>query len=278
MLSRLKDIYQDKLQEEVTQITDNYYYFYKDKTTCDIFAISKTISQNEYHLLKELYIEKRIYTYNNNLQKIYEYLLENKEYPFKIKKIRMIIFQLNKEDISIVQKMLSDLYQRCYFLELYNLNICFLEENQTKIKDLFEALSADLGYDIILHEGLILNSKYSGKEILEYIKVYHDNEIIHKKVYTDLADVILSLGMGDYEYLKRSLKKNLLLPLFQDATTREIISVMFKNDLNVSQTSKLLYMNRNSLINRLDNILKETGLNLQKFTHACAIYQMINLN
>ena len=39
MLSRLKDIYQDKLQEEVTQITDNYYYFYKDKTTCDIFAI-----------------------------------------------------------------------------------------------------------------------------------------------------------------------------------------------------------------------------------------------
>lgn len=55
----------------------------------------------------------------------------------------------------------------------------------------------------------------------------------------------------------------MLIPLFQDATTREIISVMFKNDLNVSQTSKLLYMNRNSLINKLDSIFKETGLNLQ---------------
>lgn len=41
MLSRLKDIYQDKLQEEVTQITDDYYYFYKDKTNCDIFAFLK---------------------------------------------------------------------------------------------------------------------------------------------------------------------------------------------------------------------------------------------
>lgn len=78
MLSRLKDIYQDKLQEEVTQITDDYYYFYKDKTNCDIFAISKTISQNEYYLLKELYNEKKMYTYDYDLQKIYEYLLENK--------------------------------------------------------------------------------------------------------------------------------------------------------------------------------------------------------
>ena len=115
------------------------------------------------------------------------------------------------------------------------------------------------------------------REILEYIKAYHDNESIYKKAYTDLADIILSLGRSEYVNLKKALKNNLLIPLFQDATTREIISVMFKNDLNVSQTSKLLYMNRNSLINKLDSIFKETGLNLQKFTHACAIYQMIYL-
>lgn len=277
MLSRLKDIYQDKLQEEVTQITDDYYYFYKDKTNCDIFAISKTISQNEYYLLKELYNEKKMYTYDYDLQKIYEYLLENKEYPFKVKKIRMIVFHLNKEDMDIAQKLLFDIYQNCYFLELYHLNICFFEENQTKIKDLFETLSVDLGYDIILHDGLIFNHRYRGEEILEYIKAYHDNESIYKKAYTDLADIILSLGRSEYVNLKKALKNNLLIPLFQDATTREIISVMFKNDLNVSQTSKLLYMNRNSLINKLDSIFKETGLNLQKFTHACAIYQMIYL-
>lgn len=163
------------------------------------------------------------------------------------------------------------------FFRALHLNICFFEENQTKIKDLFETLSVDLGYDIILHEGLIFNHRYRGEEILEYIKAYHDNESIYKKAYTDLADIILSLGRSEYVNLKKALKNNLLIPLFQDATTREIISVMFKNDLNVSQTSKLLYMNRNSLINKLDSIFKETGLNLQKFTHACAIYQMIYL-
>lgn len=28
-----------------------------------------------------------MYTYDYDLQKIYEYLLENKEYPFKVKKL-----------------------------------------------------------------------------------------------------------------------------------------------------------------------------------------------
>ena len=74
-----------------------------------------------------------------------------------------------------------------------------------------------------------------------------------------------------------SIKNNLFMPLLNDVVIRDIIQAMLKNDLNVSQTAKLLYMNRNSLINKLDYIYKETGLNLQKYTHACVIYVMINL-
>ena len=54
-----------------------------------------------------------------------------------------------------------------------------------------------------------------------------------------------------------------------------MILTYFKNDLNVSKTSKDLYVNRNSLLNKFEQIYKETGFNLQKFTHACAIYLLI---
>ena len=53
------------------------------------------------------------------------------------------------------------------------------------------------------------------------------------------------------------------------------MNAYFKNDLNVSKTSKDLYVNRNSLLNKFEQIYKETGFNLQKFTHACAIYLLI---
>ena len=237
---------------------------------------TKTISSNEYQLLKEFFIEKQIYDYQAPYQAIYEYLLENKAYPFHHTRMRMVIFSLNRADVDIVKKMLNEVYAKCYVVEIYNLYICFYEENPTQIQDLFVSLSIDLGYDIILHEGFIVNEAYLGRQVLEYIKIYHDYININKKSYTDLADMILNLGsMGDTS-LKLTLKKNVILPLLEDVTLKDIISVMLKNDLNVSKTAKLLYMNRNSLINRLDYIYKETNLNLQKFTHACAIYVLVN--
>ena len=53
------------------------------------------------------------------------------------------------------------------------------------------------------------------------------------------------------------------------------MNAYFKNDLNVSKTAKDLYINRNSLLNKFEIIYKETGFNLQKFNHACAIYLLI---
>ena len=98
MMSRLKDIYQEKFKEEVKEITKEYYYFYKNQTSDELFAITKTISSNEYQLLKEFFIEKQIYDYQAPYQAIYEYLLENKAYPFHHTRMRMVIFSLNRAD------------------------------------------------------------------------------------------------------------------------------------------------------------------------------------
>lgn len=277
MISNLKKIYQDKLIEDVTTYSNDYYYFYKNNSHKKIFGVNKNITPNEYKLLQEMYIEKKIYTLDKNLQKVYEYLLENNTYPFKHKKMKMIMYIVKESDEEVINEFLTNVFKNSYIIKLYNLNICFVEEVQGPTKDIFDALSSDLGYDVILHEGLMINENYNGLDILTYIKTYHDIEKINTKLYTDLADFILFQDYNVNKELILSIKNNLFMPLFNDVVIRDIIQAMLKNDLNVSQTAKLLYMNRNSLINKLDYIYKETGLNLQKYTHACVIYVMINL-
>ncbi len=277
MVSNLKKIYQDKLIEDVTTYSNDYYYFYKSNNSKKLFGVLKNISSNEYELLKEMYVEKKIYTLDKNIQKVYEYLLEDGSYPFKNKKMKMIIYTLKDIDEEVVSGVLNDIYSSSMIIKLYNLNICFFEEGSSKVFDLFETLSIDLGYDIILHEGLIIHSGYKGSDILSYIKFYHDSIKVNSKVHSDLADMLLFQDYQHYQDLMVSIKVNLFEPLFQDIVIRDIIQVMLKNDLNVSQSAKLLYMNRNSLINKLDAIYKETGLNLQKFTHACVLYFILNI-
>jgi DNA-binding PucR family transcriptional regulator len=67
----------------------------------------------------------------------------------------------------------------------------------------------------------------------------------------------------------------IITPILKDSIIKDIILTYFKNDLNVSKTAKDLYINRNSLLNKFEYIYKETGFNLQKFNHACAIYLLI---
>ena len=191
--------------------------------------------------------------------------------------MKMIMYIVKESDEEVINEFITNVYKNSSIVKLYNLNICFVEDVQGSIKDIFDALSSDLGYDVILHEGLIINENYNGSDILTYIKTYHDTEKINTKLYTDLADFILFQDHNVNKELILSIKNNLFVPLFSDVVLRDIIQAMLKNDLNVSQTAKLLYMNRNSLINKLDYIYKETGLNLQKYTHACVIYVMINL-
>lgn len=269
---KLKELYQNKLIEDVSEYSDNYYYFYKTPALKEVFGVSKNISLNEYKLLKEMYIEKKIYTLDKNLQKVYEYVLDNGKYPFKNKKIKMIIYSLKEDDENIVFDLFSSIYKSYSFIKLYNLSICFFEENDTKASTLLETLSSDLGYDIIVHDGIYLNAKVKGSTIVEYVDAYRTTEKINHKIYSDFAEMLLVIDVEKHLNLLKELKINVFDEYFMNQNVREIIEVMFKNDLNVSLSAKLLYMNRNSLINKIDTIYKDTGLNLQKFKHACFVY------
>ena len=71
--------------------------------------------------------------------------------------------------------------------------------------------------------------------------------------------------------LLTEMKKYLIDPVLNKNNNRETLNAFFDNDLNVSKTAKVLYLNRNSLINRLDIISKELGMDVQNFKNAALL-------
>ena len=53
-----------------------------------------------------------------------------------------------------------------------------------------------------------------------------------------------------------------------DEETLTTINKFFENNLNVSETSRQLYIDRNTLVYRLDKLQKSTGLDLRVFEDA----------
>ena len=67
-------------------------------------------------------------------------------------------------------------------------------------------------------------------------------------------------------FLSEVFKKNTIDTLDQE--TLFTINKFFENNLNVSETSRKLFVHRNTLVYRLEKIKKLTGLDLRQFDHA----------
>lgn len=98
------------------------------------------------------------------------------------------------------------------------------------------------------------------------------------KVFESEKEIISyeNLGIGRLIYqLPTTLCEMFLSEVFKhgsletlDKETLQTIQVFFENNLNVSETSRKLFVHRNTLVYRLEKIRKLTGLDLRQFDHA----------
>lgn len=117
-------------------------------------------------------------------------------------------------------------------------------------------------------------------EIKEVSRSYKEAKMaldVGKIFYSDKSIIAYSnLGIGRLIYqLPIPLCKMFIKEIFGghspddfDEETLATINKFFENDLNVSETSRELYIHRNTLVYRLDKIEKTTGLDLRVFDHA----------
>ena len=98
-------------------------------------------------------------------------------------------------------------------------------------------------------------------------------ELAENETYDDLrktAEVILNLFRSEADGVHMFIKE-IFDGKSPDDFDEEILSTInkfFENSLNVSETSRQLYIHRNTLVYRLDKLQKSTGLDLRVFEDA----------
>ena len=147
-------------------------------------------------------------------------------------------------------------------------------ELEKTAQNFYEILKSDGEEDILIAYGTIIN------DIKEVSKSYKEAKLALDvgKIFFSEKNVIAfsELGIGRLIYqLPVPLCKMFIREIFEgkspddfDEETLTTINKFFENNLNVSETSRQLYIHRNTLVYRLDKLQKSTGLDLRVFEDA----------
>ena len=138
-------------------------------------------------------------------------------------------------------------------------------------------------YTLLLEEGeegVLIAYGTIVNDIKEVSKSYKEAKLaldVGKIFFGDRSVIAYStLGIGRLIYqLPIPLCKMFIREIFEgkspddfDEETLTTINKFFENNLNVSETSRQLYIHRNTLVYRLDKLQKSTGLDLRMFEDA----------
>ncbi len=202
-----------------------------------------------------------------------------------VKRVALIIETDNAKDSNVLETM------RTYFGVSSRDFITAVDENDViVVKDLSDGDSTrDIDRSAAGVAGYLRKENYKNVriaygtvvgELKEVSRSYKEAKMALDvgKIFFDERDVIAysELGIGRLIYqLPIPLCKMFIKEIFDgkspdefDEETLTTINKFFENSLNVSETSRQLFIHRNTLVYRLDKLQKSTGLDLRVFEDA----------
>ena len=174
-------------------------------------------------------------------------------------KVKNYIINISEQDMVIVKEVEDD---------------CTSEDLEKEAEALLNQAQNEYGAKILIGVSSIV------EKLKDLAKAYKEARIALEvgKVF-DIERPVMSyenLGIGRLIYqlpttlceifLQEVFKKGSLESL--DRETLMTVQSFFENNLNVSETSRKLFVHRNTLVYRLEKIRKLTGLDLREFDHA----------
>ncbi|MEA4965015.1 MAG: helix-turn-helix domain-containing protein [Oscillospiraceae bacterium] len=169
------------------------------------------------------------------------------------------VLSVNETDIAVIKQIpagteLSDLMQIAVSIE------------ETLKNELFTKTVIGIG-TIANHLRELADAYKEAQVAIEVGKVFETEKSIINYENLGIGRLIYQLPTTLCEiFLSEVFKKNSIDSLDQE--TLFTINKFFENNLNVSETSRKLFVHRNTLVYRLEKIKKLTGLDLREFDHA----------
>lgn len=196
-----------------------------------------------------------------------------------------LVRQIGRADVAavdVLQNLLSD-GQQSFVLSINETDIAVIKQIQpgTEVEELLqmaesmeETLKNELFIKVVIGIGTIsahlreLADSYKEAQVaVEVGKVFDTEKSIITYENLGIGRLIYQLPTTLCEiFLSEVFKKNSIDSLDQE--TLFTINKFFENNLNVSETSRKLFVHRNTLVYRLEKIKKLTGLDLREFDHA----------
>jgi len=206
-------------------------------------------------------------------------------FPMDVPRAVFLIRQQDKSDIAVAQYLQTMFPDRehDFVISVTDADIVLIKETVEEVEGqellkmaaaIQEAIGSELSIKTVIGVGSVarqvkeLADRYKEAQVaIEVGKVFEtEKTIIHYE----------NLGIGRLIYqLPTTLCEMFLSEVFKkspidalDQETLYTINKFFENNLNVSETSRKLFVHRNTLVYRLEKIKKLTGLDLREFDHA----------
>ena len=197
----------------------------------------------------------------------------------------IIIRSLHPGDISIydiIQNLFPD-KSKDFIISINETDIALVKETAQGIdpktiekmaSTIADTISGEFYAHVVIGIGTTVNnlkdlarSFKEAQAALEVGKVFDTEKTIVSYDNLGIARLIYQLPTTLCEsFLKEVFKRGSIENLDQE--TLFTIQRFFENNLNVSETSRKLFVHRNTLVYRLEKIKKITGLDLREFDHA----------
>ncbi len=174
-------------------------------------------------------------------------------------KLQDFVLSINETDIAVVKQITAE-------TEAGELERLAASIEDTLKSELFVKTVIGIG-TVAAHLRSLADSYKEAQTAIDVCKVFDTEKSIMSYENLGIGRLIDQLPTTLCEiFLSEVFKKNSIDSLDQE--TLFTINKFFENNLNVSETSRKLFVHRNTLVYRLEKIKKLTGLDLRQFDHA----------
>ena len=172
---------------------------------------------------------------------------------------RDFVLSINETDIAVVKRINNNTTSE-------DLERMAQRMEETLKNELF--VKTVIGFGTVAEQLRELADAYKeAQTAIEVGKVFETEKTIVNYEKLGIGRLIYQLPTTLCEiYMNEVFRKNTIDSL--DHETLFTINKFFENNLNVSETSRKLFVHRNTLVYRLEKIKKLTGLDLREFDHA----------
>ncbi|MBE6923918.1 MAG: PucR family transcriptional regulator [Ruminococcaceae bacterium] len=174
-------------------------------------------------------------------------------------KLQDFVLSINENDIAVIKQITPTTTEE-------DLDVIARQIEDTLRNELFIKTVIGIG-TIAEHLRSLADSYKEAQTAIDVGKVFDTEKSIINYENLGIGRLIYQLPTTLCEiFLSEVFKKNSIDSLDQE--TLFTINKFFENNLNVSETSRKLFVHRNTLVYRLEKIKKLTGLDLRQFDHA----------